>query len=395
MDQQVKTDGWYHHPPGAPSRWSVTDTGLKCTHSCAHCFYVHMDDHEDPFHGMRHAKFHSTEWLIEVVHALKANDFRGTDFSGGEPSIHPGIVDIVAEATKVGLATRMITLGQFLTRKNLLERLLDAGICDFEFSHHAHTEELFHAMTGESLARQDDAMRRLDAMGFAYCTNTTITEKNYRVLPEIAREIVTHHGVYTSNFLQLMPLYKWSSKPEITEGVQARFADIKPYLEEAVSIVEEHGIGCNIRYAPMCSVRGMEKNMAGIVGVRYDAHEWTNQIDHRADDTADPEVIGSRLPIRPGTAPGAELFDMPGPMGDIRIIAGRGDPRAPSKVFPESCSGCSAMKVCDGIDPGYLQRHGASEFVPYTGPSRGSLLDKDRLAYLPVFKVKVAPWAVR
>ena len=51
------------------------------------------------------------------------------------------------------------------------------------------------------------------------------------------------------------------------------------------------------------------------------------------------------------------------------------------------------MKVCDGIDPNYLMKHGAGEFQKYDGPSRGMLLDRERLAYPGVFKIKAAPWA--
>ena len=104
----------YFHKPGRPSDWAVLDMGLFCPHSCRQCFYSYMGDdagkHSQHW-GMRHAKNHSTEWLLRVVRAFKANGFIGFDITGGEPTAHPGLVDIVALATELGLATRVINSG--------------------------------------------------------------------------------------------------------------------------------------------------------------------------------------------------------------------------------------------------------------------------------------------
>ncbi len=377
----------YCHPPGAPSRWGVVDVGLKCTHSCKFCYYSYLDGSDDQFSGMRHAKFHSEGFLLKEIRALKRNGFIGFDVTGGEPTIHPSIVEIIREATELGLASRIITLGQFLGTKDLLPRLLGAGVTDFLFSFHAANDALFRHLTGSSLQRLLVSMDALDDREFAFCTNTTVVEDNFRTLPEIADEI-THHRIYASNFILMNAYYAWGDGR--ANGIQARYDEVRPYLTEARDILEAAGVAVNIRYAPMCSVRGMERNLVGITGVRYDPHEWMNQVDHYADDTADPDVVGSRIDIRPGQAPGAELFMINAKLGDIPIIAGRGDPRAPSKVFPESCAGCAAMQVCDGIDANYLSRNGVEEFQRYDGVSRGTLIDRDRLSYARAFAVKVA-----
>jgi glycosyltransferase involved in cell wall biosynthesis len=67
---------------------------------------------------------------------------------------------------------------------------------------------------------------------------------------------------------------------------------------------------------------------------------------------------------------------------------GRGRSERLSKVFSPQCRQCSAVKVCDGIDPAYLHEMGPSEFVPYINDDRGDPLDKDRLRYYPGFAIK-------
>src|SRR5258708_36200881 len=135
-------EGFLGPEPGRLSRWGVVDVGLKCMHSCAHCSYSCLDGTTDQFAGMRHAKFHTRENLFALVDSLADNGFIGFDVTGGEPCLHPNIVEIVGRARERGLAPRIITLAQYLMRKmksapghdRLLDGLLDAGLVDFRFS---------------------------------------------------------------------------------------------------------------------------------------------------------------------------------------------------------------------------------------------------------------------
>lgn len=392
----MTADVWHYHQPGRPSDWAVLDVGLFCPHSCRHCFYVGMNDPErehGTHWGMRHAKFHSTEWLLRLVRSIAANGFIGFDITGGEPTAHPGLVDVIAEATRLGLATRIITLGQFLPKKDfaLMNRLLAAGVTDFIFSTHAADEALFHELTGESLAASEACKTYLDNIGFSYTINATISNKNFKTLPDMALMFAGHSGCHLVNLLCFMPLYEWAG--DHGAEVEANFMEALPYLTEAVAILDAKGIAVNIRYAPMCQVRGLEKHMVGIVGVRYDPHEWNNRIDHYATDEADPDEIGRRIDIIPGEPPGAGLylFDQPGEIGGVPDIMGFRGPSSASasKLFPTKCTGCAAMGTCDGVSPGYLARHGAEDMQPYPGPDLGGLLHHDRLTYELAWKIKI------
>jgi pyrroloquinoline quinone biosynthesis protein E len=390
------TDGVYRHPPGKLSRWGVVDVGLKCPHSCQFCYYVHLDGAEDPFSGMRRAKFHSTGHILELARALKTADFVGFDVTGGEPSLHPGIVDLAVEAKRLDLAMRVITLGQFLTRKvpasgsdTLLDALLKAGVADFLLSVHAVEEEQYHRITGGSWAKLLQAMRELDRAGFDYCTNTTVHEGNFRELPAIADEIASHR-VYVANLIIMNAYYAWSRPGAEAQGVQAHYSAVRPYVLEARDRLEAAGIAVNVRYAPLCTMRGAERNLVGIVGVRHDPHEWMNAIDHI--EPRSPSSMGQRLALQDHDA-GAPFI--PAPPGEMITVGGRPLPllaRRHGKVFPSSCRGCAAAYVCDGVDPRYLAERGDHELEPYS-TFRGDLIDRERLAYQPAFICKTAPLA--
>jgi len=379
--------GLYVHTPGRLSRWGVVDVGLKCVHKCKFCYYSFLDGSPDQFAGMAHAKFQAVEHLNALVDSLAQNGFVGFDVTGGEPALSPSIVQIVRRAVEHGLAARIITLGQYLMRAmrsapghaRLIDGLLEAGVADFLLSIHAVEPEAFDAITGGSWIAMRSAMEYLDEKGFDYCSNTTVFEDNFRSLPAIARELAKHR-VYVANFIVMNAYYAWGRPDAPTRKVQAHYSEIRPYLLEARDLLEEAGIAVNVRYAPLCTMRGMERNLVGIAGVRHDPHEWMNAIDH----------------MRPG--PGAEMgrrlalhdYQMQyrlEPPTSAGTVAHRAD-----KIFPKKCRSCRAISICDGIDRRYLCECGTDELEPYS-QFRGDLLDRERLAYLPAFVVKTAPYA--
>ena len=375
---------YYYHPPGQISRWGVVDVGLKCPHSCSWCYYAFLPDGTDSpkkYAGMRRADWKDTDLLLQQVDAMADNGFLGFDLTGGEPSLHPNVVDIVRRATERGLSTRMITLGQFLTKKGLLDRLLEAGLTDFLFSYHSSDPDIFHKITGGQLSHMEDAMDILAERNFQFGTNVTTVGENYKTLPDLARAIIKRN-VYVSNIIIMNAYYGWSDGK--AEGVRARYTDIAPYLREAVSILEDEGrVAVNVRYAPMCTVAGLEKNLVGMVGVRYDPHEWVNTMRHFGP--AGGALEGQWMALNKGDPSPGSLFVRSKVNG---LILGRGYENRLNKSFATQCQTCSAQKVCDGIDPNYLQQVGSSEFVPYMGDDRGDVLDKDRLTYHPAYVIK-------
>ena len=391
---------YYLHAPGYLTRGAVIDVGLFCTSACRFCYYLHLGGEDDPTYGMRHAKFRSKDHLFAMARSIAEQKFTHLDITGGEPTLHPNIVDIVRECTNLKLATRVITLGQHLQKKfrrsekTLLDELLGAGVTNFLFSTHAVEEELFKSITDESWEKLRSSMRILDERGFDYCSNTTVFEKNYKHLPEIAKEI-TKHNIYLHNWILHNAYYFWGEKNR-AEGVQARYKDVYPYLREATEILDAAGVGVNIRYTPMCSVSGMEKHVVGIVGVRHDPYEWGNMIEHmpKGDDYGDPVAQGKRIPMDARQpAPGAQLYPARGKVGGHEITAVRGSPDSVAKVFTRiPCGECKAAATCDGIDARYIERNGVDEFAAY-GYSRGALLDGQRIGYRAPFFVKLKPEA--
>lgn len=385
-------------PPGQLSRSGVLDVGLKCAHSCRFCYYSFMSEAQGQHGALRHASFRSTEDCLRIVDLMAGHGLVNFDITGGEPTMHPGLPDMVRRARARGLSVRVITLGQFLMqpgggRDRLLDALLDAGVTDFLFSLHAAGEEGFYAATRASLGKVLAAMDALDRRGFQYSANTVIHAGNLAELPQIA-EMSAARGVYHHNFIVFNAYYRWDS-PESIAGLQAAFPEIAGPLARAVAILEAAGVAVTIRYLPLCAAPGLERHIVGVVGVHHDPHEWMNRA---GNPDREPEYCAEPLPV-PVDGPreiyalrrGARRLDF-GPQGGgdgvVEAVAARGDD---FKVFPARCERCAAMPYCDGLDPKYILLHGLAGITPFARmPGREPLISSRR-AYLPAFVLKREP----
>ena len=381
----------YLFPPGELSSRAVLDVGLKCTHSCKFCYYSFLDKTDNQFSGMRKVAFRPTVELKEVIKNLSEH-FDHIDFTGGEPTIHPDIVELVRYCTELGLGTRMITLGQFLLSTNhkfkindktLLDRLLDAGLTNFLFSLHGHTEELFYEITKESLQKQLDAQQTLKDKGFQFTTNTTVIADNYQFLPKIAK-LVVNSGSYLHNFILMNAYYEWNTDSRVF-GKQAKFTEAQKYLNEATEILESNQIGVNVRYMPLCTTNA--KNLVGVVGVRYDPYEWMNSESHNQFSITESSA---QWKITKGQTQDAFLaHSLESKIKTIPIIGARQD-----KVFPEMCSKCQNAMECDGLDSKYVNQYGVDELTQLRLPNtKAPPMVDARAEYKPAFWVKNTQYA--
>ncbi|MDR3641667.1 MAG: radical SAM protein [Humidesulfovibrio sp.] len=380
------------HQPGTPSAAGVLDVGLKCPHRCLFCYYSNVDGEE----SLARKTFRSGAQCREIVSEMARQGLTSFDVTGGEPTLHPELIPIIRHATSLGLASRVITLGQnLMVRKDeplFVDALIDAGVTSFLFSTHAVEEEAFKAFTNASWARLKEAMDHLDRRGFQYCLNTVVFTGNQHMLPDIARESV-RHGVYAHNFILFNPYYEWKNNAKAF-AVQSRYPEARPHLVRAVEILEAGGVAVNVRYAPLCAFPELRKNIVGIVGVHFDPHEWRNRAGNYDQP---PAYCAEPLELGPDGVRGihALVRETRTLENGLRTIARRGED---FKYFPEACAQCGLMEACDGLDVNYLLNNGANGpgdalVTPVPGARQHAPIVSERAAYGPAFLLKRSPFA--
>ena len=363
-----------------------------------------MDGKDTQFSGMRKADFRSLSFIDEVLAKMAAAGFTHVDLTGGEPTLHPNIGDIIRiSERKYNIRTRIITLGQYMMKKGwgdaptaemLVDHLLRQGLTNLLLSTHATDEELFKKITGESFLRLHSLYTYLSKIGFYHSSNTTVFEWNYRSLPDIAHYISQTNSL-SHNFICMNAYYQWNHDSR-AYGRQARYSELGKYLSRAVEILIRAGRSVNVRYMPLCQLQGYESHIAGVTGVRYDPYEWMNQEVHQGPVNTD---VGSRKRMSNGEIDNCFKYsEVVGESAHVKTLKGETIPIIAVrgngiKVYPSACSECSMRQQCDGIDPKYIQQYGQSEFIPYRSSVRNYPITTSRASNSGVHIVKYSQHA--
>ena len=304
-----------------PTRRAVIDVGRPCNIRCSFCYYRY----EKP------TPFVPFETLKQQIIEAKGRGNNTIDFTGGEPTMHPQIVELVKVCSDNQMKSCIITNAILLSKDNLINKLLEAGLSDLLITiqglPEAHNKSIC-AKTYEKVIRAIDFMHENKLF---YRTNTILTMDTFKGLPELAK-LLAEKKPKISNFINFNARYNWTKVDR--ERIQARCSDIASYLKEAISILEASDIGVNVRYFPICLLKGFEKNVCNGSLVIFDPYEW--------DYGFVPKTF--------------EVYKKAG-QNICQAINSNG-------LCPE-CMSCEIKTICGTVDKPYFQRFGAAELEPY------------------------------
>jgi molybdenum cofactor biosynthesis enzyme MoaA len=248
--------------------------GQTCNQRCYFCYFLNrINDAHHPEHP-----FMSIEKAKEICKRLRY--FYGNtsiDIQGGEPTIYPDILELIRYCDKIGLYPTLITNGLQLAKPGVLEQFREAGVRDFLVSLHGigdiHDEVVGKKGAYEKITAAIERMRELN---IPFRFNCTMSKPVVPLLPDIARKAVAY-GARAVNYIAFNPFEDQEAGIRTHENV-AQYSNIKPYLTEAMDILENAGIEINVRYLPLCmGEERHRKNFYNFQQLPYDHHEWDYQ----------------------------------------------------------------------------------------------------------------------
>lgn len=253
------------------SKRGVLWLGQTCNLRCYFCYFLNrIADNDHPEHP-----FMTLEKAKDIFYTLR-NTYgnTGIDIQGGEPTIHPDILEMISYCDEIGLYPTLITNGLVLANKEKLQEFKNAGIRDFLVSLHGigdvHDEVVCRKGAYVKIIAAIENMVELDV---AFRFNCTMSAPVVPLLPEIAQKAIDY-GANAVNFIAFNPFEDQETGIRTHENVPT-YADIKPNLEKAMDMLEEAGIECNVRYLPMCVIdEKYRKNFYNFQQLPYDHHEW-------------------------------------------------------------------------------------------------------------------------
>lgn len=177
--------------PGAPFQivWNITKA---CNMSCMHCY-------ENA--GGKNKNELSADEIINGLDRMSVAGVASVAFSGGEPSIHPHILQFIAHTEDNGMCPAMATNGYTLADSNRCTRFVDAGLDFIQISldgMNPATHDSFRGVNG-AWEKAVNSVKNFVDSGIFVEVATTVTKNNIDEIPEMI-DFVSSLGV---NWLML------------------------------------------------------------------------------------------------------------------------------------------------------------------------------------------------
>ncbi len=308
--------------------------GLKCDIRCKFCYDDNLNSKAKQWIPLEEGKR-----ALYKFRCFYKKQF--VDLMGGEPTIYPNILEIVQFCKEIGLAATCITHGLHLDKRGKVERFKDAGIHDFLMSVHGVDGVVDDILRvgKDNHKRQLKALINLRDLNIPVRFNVTMIKENKKQLLKIAK-LCNKMGGTVINFITFNPYFEWKGCENIP--FQVKHSEISSYLKETIDFCNDNGVEANVRYMPLCMMKGYEKHLYNGFQLPYDPHEW----DYNS--WYDRGHYGQ---------PNAEWYEEASRKQRLRY----------DYLYVRPCLRCSVKNICDGFHRQYIERWDESEASPYEG----------------------------
>lgn len=272
------------------------------------------------------ARGKSLKEITTLLRDAAAKKITGVVFTGGEPTLHPDLPTVVAEARKMGFSSIQVqTNGRRFAYYDYCLALKKAGVTEMAPSLHGSTAAIHEDLTSAEggFAEVVKGILNCKKLGMYVLTNSVITSRNYKDLPGLARLLVR---LKVDQF-QLAFVHIVGSALENKESIVPKKTAALPYIHKALDIGIKSGTACYTEAIPFCLMKGYE----GCV---------------------------------------AESLIPEGPVADADFyVESYGDYRRnEGKAKRKECLKCARFRVCEGPWREYPALYGWDEFKPVGNP---------------------------
>jgi MoaA/NifB/PqqE/SkfB family radical SAM enzyme len=299
--------------------------GFRCNNFCKFC--VQGDKRErlpsKPWEGLERS----------LKEGLEAGA-KGIVVTGGEPTLHPQIVEIARMARSLGFSDVQVqSNGRTFCYEKFCRALIEAGVTEFSPSLHGSRREIHDFLTGApgSFMQTVTGIRNLKKLGQRVITNSVITKANARDLPALARLLVSL-GV---DQYQLAFMHISGRAAENQDWLAARKSVIEPWVKAALDVGLGAGVPAMTEAIPYCFMKDYE------------------------------QCVAERI------IPSTMIFDAETVIADYtkcRITEG--------KAKGPGCASCAYAAVCEGPWREYTELFGWDEFEPVAVAVEGVVCGK-------------------
>jgi MoaA/NifB/PqqE/SkfB family radical SAM enzyme len=216
---------------------------FKCNLHCVHCMIEGTMDWLRP---------ESDEQLGRILAQNAAQrHWTGLTLTGAEVTLRRDLPDLARAARASGFDhVRIQTHGARLADEAYCRELVDAGIDEYFVSVTAADARTHDDITGVpgSFERTLRGLDNLDGyQGVVTLTNTVITQRSYRQLPEVVERLSHLRRLAQMEFWTYWPMRESDDKALIPSHL-----DVLPYLKRAIAEARRFGRAVEVKNFPEC-----------------------------------------------------------------------------------------------------------------------------------------------
>ncbi|GEM_PF-2340527 len=181
--------------------------------------------------------------------------------SGGEPTLHPGLINIITTARKIGYDhIQIITNGRMFAYKNFLTNCLASGLSEVTFSIHGHTEKLHDRLTGvngsyrQTMQALKNAFREKNLI---VSVDIVVNKLNVKYLKTIIKKLI-NIGAREFDILHIIPFGRaWDNRTTLFYDIDKSL----PFLRKAFQLSLDPSLHIWANRFPPYALEGFEHLM--------------------------------------------------------------------------------------------------------------------------------------
>jgi radical SAM protein with 4Fe4S-binding SPASM domain len=335
---EVERSGLFSTPINAPYKVDLALT-YGCNNACRHCynrpqFQSPLPTNLRSMPGESQGEGMSVRQWQKVLRKLTDIGVPQVIFTGGEPTLYPGLTELIRTAEHFGLITGLNTNGRRLAAYEFTDSLVHAGLSHAQITLESCRLEVHNTMTqADSFEETCRGITNAIDAGLHVITNTTLTRRN------------VDHALETVDFLHRLGLRTFAMNGMIFSGrgLQSGDAVAVDQLRHVLPAVRDRAKALGMRflwYTPTdyCRLSPLELELGPR---RCNAGEYSMCI----------EPNGDVLPCQSYyVVAGNILHDSWQSIWDSDLFRGfRDRVRHPQACgLPEHCRQCPDLPLCGG-----------------------------------------------
>lgn len=120
----------------------------RCNFSCLHCYNFDRDSAAP----ILSAPILSRQEILDLIPKISKSGCLYLSFTGGEPTMHPHLLEFIAQARAHHMVAKIKTNGSTLNSP-LLKKMIEAGLQDLDISLYGMTDKTYADFTGKAMAQ--------------------------------------------------------------------------------------------------------------------------------------------------------------------------------------------------------------------------------------------------